>query len=457
MFDRQGSITQDNIRRYSVSELNFAIRDLLEQSFFYCIVEGEVSNIAAPPSGHLYLTLKDNRGTLRAILWRSQAEQYRHLVQYGAKLTLKGKVSAYPARGEYQFIASHVEPQGQGDLFARFEALKKKLLLEGLFDQARKQEIPKNPQKIGIITSENAAALQDVLNVMANHRPDIPLLLYRTLVQGERAKEEIVAAIEQANREQQCDLLLLIRGGGSIEDLWPFNEESVARAIAASSIPIISGVGHETDTTIADFVADLRAATPSVAAKSSAISRDYLLQYLDHQEARLIGSLSEKLQFLTSQYQQLAAQLNQVNPLRRLALQKENLSKMQLSLEHGMHRRYAQIKGEAVEVMHRLNRGLLESKITSLRNDLERRESHLIQGGQQRLAKEQMQFGALLHKLEALSPLKVLARGYGALSQSGDSVAKVADLEATKPLMIRLIDGELTADIVEVKTFDERD
>lgn len=450
LFGHQGEVK--SIKReasYTVSELNIAIRELLESTFFYCIVEGEISNIAMPQSGHVYFTLKDENAAIRVVLWRNQAAQYLHLLKSGAKVALKGKVSAYPARGEYQFIATSVEPQGEGDLFARYHALKEQLLKEGIFDPQRKKKIPRNPQKIGIITSQTAAALQDVLNVLKEHRPDIPLILYPTLVQGEQAKEEIVAAIKRANFDGECDLLLLIRGGGSIEDLWPFNEEVVARAIAASRLPLITGIGHETDTTIADFVADFRAATPSVAAKSAGISRDYLLQYLDHQQIKLIQAITHKIEQKHRVLEALNGRLLRQSPQLKLELQQEYLKQLQSRLMHGMALKIEGARHTLSLGVNMLDKRLIEDLLVAKRREVEELSSRLQLAMAHVIERRKHHFKELLLALDALSPLKVLTRGYAVLLQGGRQIQGVADLDYTQEVEIRLKDGVVKASLIE--------
>src|SRR5512139_1014738 len=247
----------------SISQLNAQARMLLERGLGTVWLEGEISNLDRPASGHWYFSLKDEAAQVRCAMFRSRSMLVRFPVKDGARVLARGRVSLYEARGEFQVVVDHLEEAGEGALRRRFEELKKKLLAEGLFDAGRKQALPTLPRRIGVITSPTGAALRDVLHILRRRFPAIPVLIYPVAVQGENAPREIVQALQLAGRRAECDVLVLARGGGSLEDLLAFNDEAVARAIHACPIPLISGVGHETDFTIADFVADERAPTPS--------------------------------------------------------------------------------------------------------------------------------------------------------------------------------------------------
>ena len=254
-------------RAISVSELNRTVRRLLEDDIARIWVEGEISNLARPASGHVYFSLKDEKAQVRCAWFRQRQRGPTIHLKNGDQMLVFGKVSLYEPRGDYQIIVEQVENAGEGELRRRFEALKNKLADEGLFDTERKQPLPALPGRIGVVTSPSGAAIRDILTVLRRRFPAIPVLVYPTAVQGDAAAGEIASAIDTAVRRAECDLLIVGRGGGSLEDLWPFNEEVVARAIAACPIPVISAVGHEVDVTIADFVADVRAPTPSGAAE----------------------------------------------------------------------------------------------------------------------------------------------------------------------------------------------
>lgn len=433
---------------YTVSMLNFAIRDQLEGNFFYCLVEGEVSNAAFPQSGHIYFNLKDDGAVIKAVIWRSQAMLYRALIASGQKIRVTGKITVYAPRGEYQLIVSRVEEAGQGDLYLQFEALKKRLQAEGLFSPEFKKTVAKHPQKIGIVTSKTAAALQDVLNVFKAHRPDIPLVLYETRVQGENAGHEISAAIEKANYEAICDVLLLVRGGGSIEDLWVFNEEVVARAIFASDIPVITGVGHETDSTIADFVADLRAPTPSIAAKYSSQSKDELYQ--------LLGEFAERISYLMSMksrdYQQVFTALSHRLQVKEPKLQMQRfqgeLAFLKALLREAVTVKLTDYDLRINRLQTRLDQKILIARweraqqlLTELAKRLELAIRHQYQ-------KREQFFVIQVEKLHLLSPLNTLLRGYSVVSnRRGTIIKSITDVSPDEALQMQVADGTIFAKV----------
>ncbi len=280
---------------FSVSELNSAVARLLEQEFAWIWVEGEISNLAMPASGHIYLTLKDAGAQVRCAMFRGRNRELKFKPENGSQVVVRCKVSLYEVRGDYQLIIDRMEQAGAGALQRKFEELKHKLAAEGLFDEASKQDIPQLPSCIGVITSRTGAAIKDVLSVIARRFPAVPVKLYPVPVQGEESAPAICHALQLAEQHGACDVLLLVRGGGSLEDLWSFNEESVARAIFNCSIPVVSGVGHEVDITIADFVADYRAATPTAAAEAVTPDQHSWMQTLDWYHSRLQQLAGEKI------------------------------------------------------------------------------------------------------------------------------------------------------------------
>lgn len=434
---------------YSVSGLNFAIRDLLEGQFFYCLVEGEISNAAFPGSGHIYFNLKDDGAVIKAVIWRTQAVMFRTLIANGQKVRLTGKISVYAPRGEYQLIVNRVEEAGKGDLHLQFEALKKKLHQEGLFEDHYKKRIPLHPRRIGLVTSGTAAALQDVLNVLASHRPDIGLTLYPTRVQGEGAEKEIAAAIEQANRDNTCDLLLLVRGGGSIEDLWVFNEEVVARAIFASHIPIISGIGHETDTTIADFVADLRAPTPSIAAKYSSQSKDELLQQLSDYQERIYQLMGRKSEVLKQRLLMLQHRLKMKEPKLQLVQSKRDLTALKERLRIALTHHLTQTQFSLSQLTLRLNNIDIREQQATKAEVLSVLEKRLITATKWQQERKEMQFVTAVEKLNLLSPLNVLLRGYSMTTTVQGAVVKsVEQVKRDDQLKVMLADGELKVQVL---------
>jgi exodeoxyribonuclease VII large subunit len=314
----------------TVSELNRLARNVLERSFPLFWVSGEVSNLTRAASGHWYFSLKDAGAQVRCIMFKGRNSYLDWLPKEGDKVEARCTVTLYEARGDFQLTIEFLQRAGLGMLFESFEKLKNKLALEGLFDAASKQAIPKHPKRIGIITSPDAAALRDVLSTLKRRMPNIPIVLYPTPVQGRDAADLIAHAIDTANERAECDVLIICRGGGSIEDLWQFNEEVVARAIAKCRIPTISGVGHETDFTICDFVADMRAATPTAAAELATSSREALLNTLNQLKLQLAKNIQYYLNQRAQALDYLARRL--VSPLQQIEQQKSQLSQISYRL-----------------------------------------------------------------------------------------------------------------------------
>src|ERR1700682_6149788 len=299
---------------WSVMELTARISNVLAVQFSNLWVEGEVSNCHSAQSGHIYFTLKDAKAQIKCVCFRTQAMRLKFRPEDGLKLIVRGSVSVYEPRGEYQIYVEHIEPSGVGALQLAFEQLKKRLEAEGLFDEARKKALPMLPRRIGVVTSPGGAAVRDIIRILRRRFPNLHLIVYPVRVQGDGAAEDIVAALKYFNRKQLVDVILLARGGGSIEDLWAFNEEAVARAIAACTIPIVSGVGHETDFTIADFVADVRAATPSAAAGIVGRSR----QEFDRHLMELDQKISRQTRYLLLEWRHRLKDLTTHRGFRRL-------------------------------------------------------------------------------------------------------------------------------------------
>lgn len=317
---------------YTVSRLNQTVKQLLEESLFSVWVEGEISNFATPGSGHWYFSLKDNVAQVRCAMFRGNQRKLGFTPKDGMHVLIKARVSVYEARGEYQLIAEDMEERGEGKLKREFELLKKKLEAKGLFDPARKRPLPLFPKKIGVITSATGAAIRDILTIFKRRMPLLPIIIYPTLVQGKEAAPAIVNAIEKANSHQQCDVLILARGGGSLEDLWPFNEEMVAIAIANSSLPIITGVGHEVDFTIADFVADRRAPTPSAAAEIATPDQAEILEQLTRQYARFLRAIKRDLTDTRQSIAMTEKFLVKEHPKRRLMEKMQTLDLLSMNL-----------------------------------------------------------------------------------------------------------------------------
>jgi len=387
----------------TVTAVTLHIRQLLEQddTLRDLQVLGEVSNWKRAASGHIYFRLKDSGATINAVMWKNAAQAQSWLPREGDQVVAHGYVGVYPENGAYQLYVNRLQPAGKGQLYARFEALKEKLAAEGLFDEERKRPIPPAPRRIGVVTSADAAALRDILRVLSARWPLVDVVVFSTLVQGAEAPARIVAAVETANRYSRdvepIDTLLVARGGGSIEDLWAFNDEGVARAIAASAIPTISGVGHEVDFTIADFVADLRAPTPSAAAAGAVPDR-----------AEAIGQLRATMQ----------------------------------SLQQRATRRIGQEERALANVRRRLDLVHPRRRLDEQRQRLDERERRLHLAVRRALVRRAERRLAAAQRLESLNPSRVLQRGYSIVRRrSGEIVVDPAMVSAGEPLDVRAARG----------------
>jgi exodeoxyribonuclease VII large subunit len=432
---------------WSVSALNFEIRSLLERGVGRIWLEGEISNFAAPASGHWYFTLKDDRAQLRAAMFRNRNGRVGFRPRNGQQVLIRAQVTLYEARGEFQVIVEHMEEAGIGRLMREYEALKKRLAAEGLFDPGRKQAIPAAAQSIGIVTSSTGAAIRDVLSVIRRRWPLARVMLYPTPVQGEQAAARIARAIESANRHGRCDVLLLVRGGGSLEDLWCFNDESLARTIADSRIPVVSGIGHEVDFTIADLAADLRAPTPSVAAETVTADQHEIMTRIDRLSGRLHSAwLARQLQ-LQQQLEQLTRRLGAQHPQRQLALMRRQLrfasSGLLLAMRNRLQQKQAQWRFQRQGLSFHHPRRIIDQQ----RQRLSRLTQRLDQQMRHGLERKQQSLQLQARSLDGLSPLKTLGRGFAAVEKQGRLVHAAADLERGDAITLRFSDGRRHAKI----------
>lgn len=432
---------------YTVSQLCRECRLLLENHFFQVMVEGELSNLTRPASGHLYFTLKDNQAQVQCALFRPKMRGLLFRPENGQQVSLRARVSLYEARGNFQLIVEHMEEAGDGALRRAFEQLKQKLAGEGLFDLARKQALPAIPKQIGVITSPSGAAIRDILTVLKRRFPTIPVLIYPVSVQGESARHEIVRALERAESRAECDVLILARGGGSLEDLWAFNEESVARAMAACSIPIVSGVGHEVDVNIADFVADQRAATPSAAAELISPDRIDLIRRV----AALQNALVRHMQSTLTQRQQAldwtGRHLQKLHPGQRLQRWRQTLQGFERTLIRSIRQDLAR-RQNSLQAMHnrllRCNPGLqLRSRRETIAN-INKRLRHAVQTMLENKQGSLHQFGQNLH---LVSPLATLQRGYSITEQADTHriLYRSQDIRPGERITTRLAQGQLVS------------
>lgn len=390
---------------FTVTEITKYLKDILAQDPLVnnIWISGEISNFHHHSSGHMYFTLKDQNSAISAIMFKGYNSQLKFQLEDGLKVIAHGYISIYEPRGTYQFYIDSMEPAGKGALYLAFEQLKEKLEKEGLFDPVHKNKIPLLPKKIGIVTSPTGAAIRDILSVIQRRFPNISLLIVPTLVQGEMASEQLVKGIEYLNSRGDIDLIILSRGGGSIEDLWPFNEENLARAIYNSSVPVISGIGHDTDFTIADFVADLRAPTPSAAAELAISSRLELEKRIENSRERLSYAIGNKI--------------------------REYRKRLEGLMERRVFARPEELFSKEIQQLDDLSRRLE----WSMEKELNSR-------------KEEFQF--LNGKLESLSPLKTLARGYSISSLQGKIIDSIDEVEIGQEIQIRVKDGQIKGKVL---------
>jgi exodeoxyribonuclease VII large subunit len=433
---------------WSVAELTARISGVLSTQFSNLWVEGEVSNYHAAQSGHLYFTLKDAKAQVKCVCFRTQAMRLKFRPEDGLKLIVRGSISVYEPRGEYQIYVEHIEPSGVGALQLAFEQLKKRLEAEGLFDEARKKPLPLLPRRIGVVTSPRGAAVRDIIRILRRRFPNLHLIVYPVRVQGDGAAEDIVAALKYFNRKQLVDVILLARGGGSIEDLWAFNEEIVARAIAACTIPIVSGVGHETDFTIADFVADMRASTPSAAAEIVVQSRQEFQRHLKELEHKISRQMRYLLLEWRHHLKELATHMGfrrLEDLLRRHRQQTDELtSRLGIALRgriERLRRRYA-IAGTRIASFD------FRARIRTIGLRLLQRSVELGVRMERVLVAKIQSLERLRLLLEERSPLRVLQRGYAICTDAQGNVVSAAEQVAIgSEVQVQLARGRLGAEV----------
>jgi len=429
----------------TVSQLNHQARYLLENQFSHIQVTGEVSNLAKPASGHLYFTLKDANAQLKVALFRSRVGRF--IPNNGDKVVVSGKISLYEPRGDYQMIASAVQPAGEGDLQQAYLRLKASLEQEGLFDPQRKKAMPKQVHCIGVVTSASGAAIHDILTVLKRRFPSISVILYPVAVQGTDAGQQIANAIATANRWPQCDVLIVGRGGGSLEDLWAFNEEVVARAIVASDLPIVSAVGHEVDFSIADFAADLRAATPSAAAELLSPDRFELMQTFDHKEQQLASAINQRLRTGRQQVDNLKARLR--HPGDRVKEQRNMLAQLHLRLTGAQQALLLQERTLIQQLASRVAQQHPAKTIQRHQEWISRLDSQLVVAIKADIKNAQQQHQSLARALNAVSPLSTLERGYAIVQDSdGKALTRSEGVAIGDKINIRLHEGNLAAEII---------
>lgn len=444
-----GFIEQDQSTEiYTVSELNSDARALLEDSFTDVWIEGEISNFVAPGSGHWYFSLKDEQAQVRCAMFKGSQRKVQFTPKNGMHVLLRARVSLYEARGEFQLIADFMEERGEGKLRRAFEALKKKLEAAGWFDVDRKKELPEFPRCIGVVTSPTGAAIRDILHVLKRRFACVPVIIYPTLVQGDTAAPAIAAALRTANERKECDVIILARGGGSLEDLWPFNEEVTARAIFESEIPVISGVGHEVDFTIADFVADVRAPTPSAAAEIAVPDRMELLQGLLRQEQQVCRHIK---QIVTAAMQQLAwmqKHLQQQHPRRRLAEKMQQLDFYEVQLARLQSQIIARLQQKTGHLSACLQQLAPQYRIKQLQQRLQSQSHALCTYINKEIHQQKAALAHAAAMLDGISPLATLQRGYAIATNKDDRVLlNAGDVAIGERVNIRLLQGKLVCKV----------
>ena len=440
----------DNI--YSVSQLNQSVRLMLENQLGAVWLTGEISNFSQPVSGHWYLSLKDENAQVRCAMFRMKNLRVSFRPTNGMQVLVRANVSLYEPRGDYQLIIESMHLAGEGLLMQQFEALKLKLAAEGLFAQHLKKNLPHFSKAVGIITSKTGAALQDILHILQRRDPSLKIIIYPTAVQGKDAATDIAQMIELANQRQEVDVLIVGRGGGSLEDLWCFNEEMVARAIFHSHLPVISAVGHETDVTIADFVADVRAPTPSAAAELVSRNQTELLQQLQYRRQRLEIALDRLFAEKQQKLKQLSLRLHNQHPQAQLRIQQQLITQLSHRLQQSLRHRWQKKAENLTALSIRLYKNPLPLRLQQYEQQLAQLKVRLNSHMNLTLSLQQKQLAHLCGKLDSLSPLKVLARGYSITqNQQNFTIRSMKDVNVGEQIKTRLPDGDIISQVIRLE------
>ena len=440
----------DNI--YSVSQLNQSVRLMLENQLGAVWLTGEISNFSQPVSGHWYLSLKDENAQVRCAMFRMKNLRVSFRPTNGMQVLVRANVSLYEPRGDYQLIIESMHLAGEGLLMQQFEALKMKLAAEGLFAQHLKKNLPHFSKAVGIITSKTGAALQDILHILQRRDPSLKIIIYPTAVQGKDAATDIAQMIELANQRQEVDVLIVGRGGGSLEDLWCFNEEMVARAIFHSHLPVISAVGHETDVTIADFVADVRAPTPSAAAELVSRNQTELLQQLQYRRQRLEIALDRLFAEKQQKLRHLSLRLHNQHPQAQLRIQQQLITQLSHRLQQSLRHRWQKKAENLTALSMRLYKNPLPLRLQQYEQQLAQLKVRLNSHMNLTLSLQQKQLAHLCGKLDSLSPLKVLARGYSITqNQQNLTIHSMKDVNVGEQIKTRLPDGDIISQVIRLE------
>ncbi len=430
---------------YTVSRLNREIRTVLEQGFASLILTGEISNFITPASGHWYFSLKDEKAQIKAAMWRGNNRSQSYRPENGAQVTVRARVSLYEPRGDYQLIVEHMEPAGEGQLKQEFDALKMRLAAEGLFSSAYKKPLPQNINRVGVITSATGAAIKDILTVLKRRAPQLEVIIYPAMVQGKDAHVHLINQIQLANARNEVDVLIVGRGGGSLEDLWCFNHEQLARAIYQSELPIVSAVGHEIDTTISDYVADVRAATPSAAAELVSPNTQELHSKVIELINRLNNAFKHDMADKRALATQLQHRLNLCHPRNQLNQKAQRLDELTIALQQGMRNRLYQQERTLNNLTPRLMRQSPDKKLSQASHQLMQIQTRLEQAMQHKLQHAQNSLALQASRLDSVSP----ARGYSITkTQQGKVVKSVDHIKTGDVLITELADGAIKSTVL---------
>ena len=442
-------MSNDNV--LTVAGLNREARRLLETGLGRVMVEGELSNVARPASGHMYWTLKDGEAQIRCAMFRQANRSLTFVPENGLQVLVRGRVSLYEPRGDYQLIVESMDESGEGALRRQFDALKRRLEKEGLFAPESKTALPAMPATIGLITSPTGAAIRDVLIALQRRFPGVRVVIYPTSVQGAEAASEIVRALQLADRRQECDVVILTRGGGSLEDLWPFNEEIVARAIAKLSLPTISGVGHETDFTIADFVADLRAPTPSQAAELAVPDQAAIMARLKQLARQLATRARHALAEATTELSHLNHRLNRTHPRVAIQTRQQRIDDYEYRNRRAILRHISETRGRLAALNDRLRRAHPARQLATQSATVVQLKRDLSTAITRRLEKTRNRVELSARALQTLSPLATLERGYAIVSvaDGGPVLTQSTDAPSGTEIDIKLSDGDLRARVTD--------
>ncbi|MGQ4276933.1 exodeoxyribonuclease VII large subunit [Pseudidiomarina sp. E22-M8] len=431
---------------FTVTQLNAEVRQVLERGFGSIWLIGEISNFAAPGSGHWYFTLKDEGAQIKAAMFRNANQRAKVRPQHGMQVLVRAKLTVYEPRGDYQLIIEHMEDAGAGLLQQRYEQLKRKLQAEGLFAAEHKQSLPAEIRRVGVITSPTGAAIRDILAVLKRRDPSVEVIIYPSAVQGQSAANDLLFALQRACARNEVDVLIISRGGGSLEDLWCFNDERLAHALHSCPLPLISAVGHEVDFTIADYVADVRAPTPSAAAELVSRDQREVLQRLLQLDHRLRQHWQRQRSFLQQTLQHWQNRLQQQHPQRRLQQNSQRVDELYARAAAALQRTQRQTQQRLSGTAQRLQALHPQRQMTTLRQQLEQLKTRNSQAMRQTLKVWQQKHAATLQNLQIVSPLQTIARGYAVVrNEQGELIRHPAQLAVDESFTVKVAEGEFRA------------